>query len=569
MAWAALPARVPAGGGAAPPLSVSLELEHDAIAAYAPVYAFVTIRNTSGTPVELPPQHLAAVRVLCASDADDYRECDVVPDPPGVLKGDVLPAGGEVRGHRLLFYAPRAPGPNGAERSFPFVRPGTYRLKARLSLPKGAAESGVLRVTVVATEAPAELVRLATRPSIARALQCMGPTENELAAVKQLAAGTADWAPVDHARYAIALHHASRYRGTGKDADGLAAYGAFTSVSGRSAMLKVLARLEQATLVLRSHAVAEQHEDELDELMRGLEEGAATARRAGLGGVAAARAGELAALVAVRRGDVVGLVRQFAGREDGLEKLEIALRQVAAVDDARGAALRELCGSADGRERVYAAYALHRLNKAAPGPAGDPEAAPVRIIAKAAEAADEGLALVAVRALGWVGPTAAGEVPVLVAHLSAKDTRLREAAVEALANFGAAAAAALPDLAALADHPEDTTRSRVAAALGSVGGASPHAVPPLVRLLKDPSGTVRHVAAMSLRQLGPYATDALEPLIGALRDPEANVRMCAASALSGIGPNARGAVPALKAAARDPNTSVQEAVERALKELDR
>jgi HEAT repeat protein len=163
--------------------------------------------------------------------------------------------------------------------------------------------------------------------------------------------------------------------------------------------------------------------------------------------------------------------------------------------------------------------------------------------------------LLAVDALGRIGPDAAAALPQLAELATGNPGALRGAALEALQHLGPAA---VPTLAKGLASRDPSERAASAAALGGVLPASGDAVAPLRAALKDDDFEVRRHAVFALGLLGPKASAAVPDLVRVLAEaPEPELRAQAALALGQIDPAADAAQKVLKAALGDADAQVR------------
>jgi len=160
---------------------------------------------------------------------------------------------------------------------------------------------------------------------------------------------------------------------------------------------------------------------------------------------------------------------------------------------------------------------------------------------------DPDVRMVALRAIGAIGPEAAPAIDRLMELLSHEDPTVRMWATFALSGMGKEAVAAL--VKALDD--EGWYVARLAAdKLGVMGSDAKAAVPALAEQVSHRNGDCAYWATEALEQMGPDAAEAVPALTEALSHPtSAGTRHGAASALGAIGSKARRAIPALEEAA--------------------
>jgi HEAT repeat protein len=151
-------------------------------------------------------------------------------------------------------------------------------------------------------------------------------------------------------------------------------------------------------------------------------------------------------------------------------------------------------------------------------------------------------------------------VPALVRAVDDPDSVVRLLAVVALGEIGPAASAAVPVLMEKLDDERYLAGNTlngyvfrpdpapVSTALARIGEAS---VSSLLKVLRDGNAQARCRAATGFAQMKPPPIIAIPELVNALRDKESFVRSESAKALGRIGPGARDAIPALETALDD------------------
>jgi HEAT repeat protein len=112
--------------------------------------------------------------------------------------------------------------------------------------------------------------------------------------------------------------------------------------------------------------------------------------------------------------------------------------------------------------------------------------------------------VVAIRALGEIGPGAAGAVPALDAALHDPSPEVRQAAAEALRRIGPAAKLAVPALTELLKRPDPWGRFQAADAILRLDhGRRDTVLPVLAKALQSPDGTLVMEAAVALARHDP------------------------------------------------------------------
>jgi HEAT repeat protein len=234
---------------------------------------------------------------------------------------------------------------------------------------------------------------------------------------------------------------------------------------------------------------------------------------------------------------------------------------------------------ADQNERYRAAEALEKIGlkagtavpaliQAAQNPAGTQDGESI-----------EHAQMVAVRALGALGPAAKDAVPALTELLKHKSWWIISVAAEALGAIGPDARSAVPVLHRLLPGPggrpeEGVSYARLATAkaLWRLEGRPEPVVPVLIQLLKDQDRYVRKEAADALGQMGPKASAAGPELRQALagkpvrqmEETELDMLISFADALGRVDPKAAVAVHFLVDALGDSSYRNREKATRAL-----
>ncbi len=188
----------------------------------------------------------------------------------------------------------------------------------------------------------------------------------------------------------------------------------------------------------------------------------------------------------------------------------------------------------------------------------------------------------AFHALAIIGTQAHGAIPDLIAFL--EDENLRGGALSVLERIGPAGREAVPALVATLGAAEAAHRQAAAHALGviaapdkpaagepwpEVTNTQTTAIQGLARTLGDNDADVRRVVALALAKFGPLAAPAVPDLIDALarEDPETHRHF--AFVLGEIGPRAEDALPVLRQRLAVPDLMLTEAIELALKKIEK
>jgi len=189
-------------------------------------------------------------------------------------------------------------------------------------------------------------------------------------------------------------------------------------------------------------------------------------------------------------GTVPVLIKALKHREPFVRR--IAAHALASFGDAAKAAVpavRLATRDPDASVRIFTASALWTL-------AHDVAAVPVLI--EVLEDTDPGNRLLAVEAIGKIGPPAQAAIPSLVRRLSDDPVQTRVWAAEAIGKIGGNLQQLLPPLVRACGDSHCRVRQAAAQSLGKMGPHAKHGAPILARLLNDLHGTVRVAAAEAL-----------------------------------------------------------------------
>jgi RNA polymerase sigma factor (sigma-70 family) len=180
-----------------------------------------------------------------------------------------------------------------------------------------------------------------------------------------------------------------------------------------------------------------------------------------------------------------------------------------------------------------------------------------------------GLRSDAAMALGAIGPQAALAVPALIAALD--EPGIDQSAARGLGGIGPSARPAIPRLRAALKDRNAAFRVCAAAALIRIEQTNnQEAFAVLRQALQEDSELVRASAANELIMLAPTGPQANVPIfIEMLQHEDKNVRLSAIEGLRLVSPMAKDAIPALTKALSDDDQGVREAVQRALKAIER
>jgi HEAT repeat protein len=153
--------------------------------------------------------------------------------------------------------------------------------------------------------------------------------------------------------------------------------------------------------------------------------------------------------------------------------------------------------------------------------------------------------LIAIEALGEIGPGAKEAVPVLTDLLKEDDGLVRLQAAASLWRITGRQAAARPVLMATLQDERAEGRALAAQTLGEIGPEAKEAVPVLVRIAKDRrAGLERPAAALALWRIARHAS-AVPALVECIKGRDEAVRHNASVDLGRLGPGAKAAVSAL------------------------
>jgi HEAT repeat protein len=158
---------------------------------------------------------------------------------------------------------------------------------------------------------------------------------------------------------------------------------------------------------------------------------------------------------------------------------------------------------------------------------------------------NERLAQHAANALGQIGPSA---VDALLKALKSPDPNVRDAAIYALGKAGIENESDVLILVDILKTGDATSQVLAIDALGETGSVAADA---LIKLLGDSNPKVRCMAALILSRMKSYAYLAVPALIATLDDENEEVSSMAIVALGQIGPTAINAIPNLKSALDD------------------
>jgi len=190
----------------------------------------------------------------------------------------------------------------------------------------------------------------------------------------------------------------------------------------------------------------------------------------------------------------------------------------------------------------------------------------------------------AARAIGAIGPRATEAIPALIVLLQssmrwthARDNSLSDVgpqspatlqvmAVKALGKIGPGARAAVPPLVKAMDDRDIMLRIEAAQALGEIGPKDPAVLPALARAM---TGKVdENLAEQAASALGALGEASITFLVSALHDRDPEVRGRAARALAQMGMAATAALPELeRAGAADDDPDARQAIEVAIEEI--
>lgn len=163
-----------------------------------------------------------------------------------------------------------------------------------------------------------------------------------------------------------------------------------------------------------------------------------------------------------------------------------------------------------------------------------------------------------IAALGRIGLASTEVMAVLFHHFKSHpgDASARVVAVRAMGELGPSARAGLPLIDEALHDLQPAVRCEAVEAVGHVSGVSAAAVSQLREALRDADGQVRSAAARTLGGLGPGAAAAVPSLVAALEDEDRWVQQAATEAIGRMGPEAEDAARALKSR-RDAKSDAQ------------
>lgn len=175
---------------------------------------------------------------------------------------------------------------------------------------------------------------------------------------------------------------------------------------------------------------------------------------------------------------------------------------------------------------------------------------------------DDDLRIAVCKAWRQIGKAA---IPAIVAQLYVVDDNLFiQELTNTLVQIGPDAAEAIPELAILSKHKNRIVQIYAAYAMGQLGARTDRYLPLLIDCLKDSDPEARGDAAYALSRIGPSAAKSVPHLVKALSDKQRNVRSAAAEALGAMGDKAKRAVPALRRACGDESSYVRISAAKAI-----
>lgn len=178
---------------------------------------------------------------------------------------------------------------------------------------------------------------------------------------------------------------------------------------------------------------------------------------------------------------------------------------------------------------------------------------------------DKNVRLMTLEILGKLGAEAGPTAGAIGDCLKDKDKDIRVGAIKALWQLGPAAKDGVPALAQLVEDKDQQTALAAIETLGQIGPRAETAVPNLILAFAGGDemyeGTVE-----ALVKIGKPAVPAL---VNALSDKQPIYRLGAAVTLGRIGPDAKAAVGPLSRQRKDPVPEVRQAVDKALRTIQR
>jgi HEAT repeat protein len=224
-------------------------------------------------------------------------------------------------------------------------------------------------------------------------------------------------------------------------------------------------------------------------------------------------------------------------------------------------ALIEKLTKGNHEEQLLALYALGEL-----GPKASPA---VPTLTKKLEDKNAHIRAGAAVTLGYIGPDAKTAIPALLSTLKDGEKNVRAASASALSGIGVKEKKILLALHDALNEPDALDRVEIAESLARLDPDSDVAISTVTNvLLKDEDPGNRSWAALSLGNIkSSKIAVAIPCLITALNDKSASVRTFAAQSLGKYGPDAKAAIPSLTRALQDSDNDVRSYAAQSIRQI--
>ena len=175
------------------------------------------------------------------------------------------------------------------------------------------------------------------------------------------------------------------------------------------------------------------------------------------------------------------------------------------------------------------------------------------VLRRALAAREAATAVLAARALGWMGKDGSPALEDLKRVAAAPGPEPRMAALAAIVAVTGDAGRGLPPLTAIVQGSDRSLRREAIERIGELRELGRGAAPALRRCLEDSAGPVRAAAALALARVKSLEAETREGLSRLRKDPDPDVRVNVAIALAPFGASASAALQQLKS---DPDARV-------------